>query len=245
MKPPGSEWTVFAHRGASGNAPENTLLAFRRAVELGAAWIELDVQRAGDRLLVFHDDRLERTTNGTGKWSDASLKTLRALDAGGGERIPFLEEVLDLVDRRAGINIELKGRDTASLAVALVRTRIRHGNWTADHFLLSSFHRAELDAARRMDPVLRLGLLVPRFHPGAFSYARRLGAYSMHLPRSCAEPGAIRAVRDRGMKTFVFTVNESLEAERLRAWGVDGVFSDFPERLMPSGERMNGGSDPA
>jgi glycerophosphoryl diester phosphodiesterase len=241
MKPPGTEWTVFAHRGASGTEPENTLRAFRRALEVGAGWIELDVQAVGGRLLVFHDNRLERTTDGTGKLSNASLEILRTLDAGGGERIPFLEEVLDLVGGRAGINIELKGRSTASIAVPLIRTCLRQGPWTADHFLLSSFRETELETARRMDPDLRLGLLVRRLHPGALAFAHRLDAYSVHLPRFGATPRAMGAATGRGMKTFVFTVNEPEGAERMRSRGAAGVFTDFPERLIDSPDALGEG----
>src|SRR5690349_21764556 len=101
------EFTVFGHRGAKGHAPENTLASFDKAIELGVKWVELDVQWHRDKLWVFHDIRLERCTDGTGWLADHDARTLRALDAGGGQKIPFLSEVLDRIDRRCGVNIEL------------------------------------------------------------------------------------------------------------------------------------------
>ena len=110
----------FAHRGASGHEPENTLSAVEKAIELGADWIEVDVYAVKGELIIIHDERLERTTNGTGYVRDTSLAYLRSLDAGKGQCIPTLREVLDSVDRRAGINVELKGPNTAGLAVSLI-----------------------------------------------------------------------------------------------------------------------------
>lgn len=103
----------FGHRGACGHEPENTLRSVRRALELGADGIEVDVHLADGRLVVIHDDTLNRTTNGTGPVAEKSFACLRSLNAGQGERIPTLEEVFDTVNRRAIVNIELKGLGTA------------------------------------------------------------------------------------------------------------------------------------
>ncbi|WP_372695342.1 glycerophosphodiester phosphodiesterase, partial [Immundisolibacter sp.] len=103
----------IAHRGASALAPENTLAAVRRAVEFGIPWVEVDVQACADGLVVIHDDTLERTTDGHGPVATQPLAALRRLDAGGGERIPLPQEVLDLCRGRCAVNLELKGPDVA------------------------------------------------------------------------------------------------------------------------------------
>ncbi len=128
----------FAHRGASGHEPENTLLAVEKAIVLGADWIEVDVYAVEGELIVIHDERLERTTNGTGCVMDKTLAYLRSLDAGKGQRIPTLREVFDCVDRRVGINVELKGPDTAGLAVSLIDEYVSHKGWNYDtvYFIL-------------------------------------------------------------------------------------------------------------
>src|SRR5262245_29681827 len=118
----------IGHRGARGYEPENTLLSFRKALALGAPCIELDVFAVGGQLVVFHDDRLERTTNGKGFLLEHSFEELRRLDAGKGEKIPTLSEVFAAVDRRAGINIELKGRNTAKPVADFV-SRMRTEGW--------------------------------------------------------------------------------------------------------------------
>jgi glycerophosphoryl diester phosphodiesterase len=107
----------FGHRGAAGHEPENTLLSVRRGVEFGADWIEIDVHAVGDNLAVIHDERLETTTNGSGSLKTKTWDYLKSLDAGKGEKIPTLAGVIDCVDRKVGIVIEIKNHDAASLVV--------------------------------------------------------------------------------------------------------------------------------
>ena len=111
----GKRFLCIGHRGAMGHAPENTLLSLKKALEMGAPCVEVDVYFVDGHLLVFHDDRLERTTNGFGYLADHDFEYLRSLDAGEGERIPTLREVFETVGLKAGVNIELKGPGTARL----------------------------------------------------------------------------------------------------------------------------------
>src|SRR4051794_29972802 len=104
---------IIGHRGAAGLEPENTLRSFARAIEIGVDAIELDVYCVDDRLVVIHDDTLERTTNGRGEVMKSTFAALRQLDAGRGERIPTLEEVFAAVPERLTVNVELKGSGTA------------------------------------------------------------------------------------------------------------------------------------
>jgi len=234
-------FTVFAHRGASGTEPENTLRAFRRAIEIGARWIELDVQCVGGRLVVFHDARLERTTNGTGPLNGQTIDALRSLDAGKGEKIPFLEEVLELVDKTSKINIELKGRGTAAPTASAIEEAVGKRGWTHDQFIVSSFFRKELKTAKALQSAIRIGFLYAG-HPLLFPAraAEKMGVYSVHLHRKCATSPLVRAIHRKGIRVFVFTVNDVEDAERLRSMRVDGIFTDYPERFLDPEKRDSG-----
>ena len=221
----------IGHRGAMGHAPENTLASFARALALGAHCVELDVQAVDGRLLVFHDDRLERCTNGRGAFADASFEALRALDAGNGERIPMLEEVLSLIAGRAGVNIELKGPGTAA-PVAHFLARLRADGGSDRLLLASSFDLASLGELRGRDPAVRIGLLCRRWSDDAVPAALRLGAYSIHLAFSQANADRVAQVQAAGLRCHVYTANQPADIARLRQLGVDGVFSDFPERVL-------------
>lgn len=219
----------FAHRGASGYEPENTLRSFCRALDMGASWVEADVFAVEGELVVIHDEHLERTTDGRGMVTDCSLACLRRLKAGDGERIPLLREVLEVIAGRAGINIELKGGGTADLTVTLVEEFVKAGRMSADDFLISSFDRCLLHRFRRLLPSVRIGLLYrgyPRFYP---RHARELGAYSLHVPQSVLTRRLVAEAHDRGLKVFVYTVNSKEDVIRLATMGVDGIFTDYPD----------------
>lgn len=223
----------IAHRGASGVAPENTLRAFETALRCGAPWIELDVHVVEDQLIVIHDDDLSRTTNGQGRLAERSFAYVRSLDAGDGERVPTLDEVFDLVDRRAGINIELKGPDTALPTLDRIQEALGHRGWTNEQFLVSSFDHTQLRIARGRLPAVRRGVLFPRTFPGnRIARARALGAYSVHFRLKSARRKLVDTAHAHGLQVMVYTVNRPADIRRMLAWGVDGVFSDFPERVL-------------
>lgn len=221
---------VIGHRGAAGHEPENTLRSFRRALELGADGLELDVRLSADgELVVFHDAALQRVTDGRGPLVRCTLAQLRACDAGKGERIPTLREVFELVDRRALINIELKARGTARPVEALIGEFIAQRGWAPEHFLVSSFLRGELALLR--DPRVRRGVLFTRPGIGWTTLARRLDAWSVHPRARWTGARFVRAAQQRGWRVIPFTVNDPAELARLRLIGVDGVFTDFPDRV--------------
>jgi glycerophosphoryl diester phosphodiesterase len=226
------EFICFAHRGASGHEPENTLAAVVKAVDLGADWIEVDVYAVAGELIVIHDERLERTTSGAGYVRDTSLAYLRSLDAGKGQCVPTLREVFDSIDRRARINVELKGPRTAGLAVSLIEEYVRERQWNYDQFIVSSFSRRQLRKVRKLNPDIRIGILIdrPRRHYAIF--ARRYHAYSVHVHIRIASARFIARAHERGLNVFVYTVNSPEDIDRLRALGVDGIFTDFPELVV-------------
>lgn len=225
--------TIIAHRGARSLAPENTLKAFALAVELGAPWVELDVQLHADRLWVFHDHRLERTTNGRGRFMDTTADRLRSLDAGDGERIPYLEEVIERIGRRARINVELKsGHGTAAAVATCIGAFLARG-WKPDDFLVSSFMLPELQAFRQLRPEVPLGALLWGIPLDLAACASTLGAAAVNIALEFADAELIADARSRGMQVLVYTVNEPDDAQRLQALGVNGIFTDYPQRFLP------------
>jgi glycerophosphoryl diester phosphodiesterase len=227
-----SGFLCFAHRGASGHEPENTLGAIEKAISMGASWIEIDVHAVEGELVVIHDERLEATTNGKGPVTKQSLAYLRSLDAGKGQRIPLLREVFELIADRAGINVELKGSGTAGPVVNLIDEYKKHHPLSYGQVLLSSFRRRELTRVRALNPEIPLGVLardILRSHTG---FARALGAVSLHVHHTAVRPALVDDAHRRGLKVFAYTLNDPGDLQRMRALGVDGVFTDYPELVL-------------
>ncbi len=222
----------FGHRGAAGHEPENTLRSVRRALELGADGVEVDVHFVDGQLVVIHDRTLGRTTNGHGFVSRKSFAQLRLLDAGLGERIPTLAEIFDAVDHRAIINVELKGPRTAVPVAALIDEYVRERGWRPEAFLVSAFDHAQLWEMRTLQPAIRLGALITRSPRSLAAFAERLGAWSVNLNRENVTAELVADAQRRGLKVFVYTVNQPRDVARMKQFGVDGVFSDYPEVVV-------------
>jgi len=152
------------------------------------------------------------------------------LDAGKGERVPLLREVLDAVDRRALVNIELKGRGTAEPVLALLKEYTVHRGWMPSDFLLSSFNRTEMRQARGGG--FPIGILFARSARIFRPLARALGAWSIHVPLGHVTPGLVARVHKDDRKVYVFTVNTREDMERLEKMGVDGIFTDYPNLML-------------
>jgi glycerophosphoryl diester phosphodiesterase len=183
-------------------------------------------------LVVIHDTTLERTTNGHGRVTKKSFAYLRSLDAGSGERIPTLAEIFDAVNRRAVINIELKGPHTAAPVAALIAGYVNRSGWRYEDFLVSSFDHARIREVRKLWPEIHIGALIEKTPRNLAKFAEALGAWSLHASKPCVTPGLVADTHRRGLKLFVFTVNEPKDIARMKTLGVDGVFSDFPERVV-------------
>jgi len=221
---------VIGHRGAMGHAPENTLLSIEKALELGASWIEVDVQAADGHLVVFHDIRLERVTNGIGYVSKQRFSYLRSLDAGAGQKIPTLDEVFEQIGQRVGINIELKGPNTAAPVAELIGRQLSQG-WARDRILVSSFNHPELMTFKKICPNIDIGPLVAGIPLGYAAFAQAMGAFSVHTCLDFIDSEFVKDARRRNLKLFVYTVNHPEDIARMQDLGVDGVFTDFPERV--------------
>lgn len=217
------------------------MASFRRAIELGATFIETDLQISRDgRLVAIHDDTLERTTNGTGLVSSCTLEELRRLDAGSwygpefaGERIPTLQEILDLA-READVvfYLELKP-DTAWGAEHVLVATMRAGREAARTLVLS-FSTAVLATVRRLDPILMCGFLfddLAAAQPDPVTCALRAGARQLAPRGNLVTPALIEHAHREGLQMVAWTVNETEQMRALIASGVDGIMTDYPDRL--------------
>lgn len=221
-------FSIIGHRGAKGHEPENTLRSVSRALDFGADGVEIDVYFVDGQLVVIHDETLERTTNGTGRVEERSFDYLRSLDAGAGERIPTLREIFERVNRRAFLNIELKGVRTAEPVSDLIREYLSERNWKNDDFIVSSFDLLEL--GRLASCGIRLGLLFKEAPGDYHKIAGSLGAYSVHVALHSVSQSFVDDAHGCGLKVLVYTVNSAADIRRMRELGVDGVFTDYPDR---------------
>lgn len=224
---------VIAHRGASAYRPENTLPAYELAVEQAADMIEVDLHRTRDGAVVIaHDAELERI-GGRGEIGDASLAEVRALDAGGGQPMPTLDELLDGFGARIALNLELKQGSRGAyaglpaVAAAAVRARGLEGRT-----LYSSFYDPVLHDLRRIDPEARIALLLSRRHPeGWLERADALGAEAVNPELPLVDRAFVERAHGEGLAVYVFTVDPLEEMQRLLALGVDGLFTNVPDRM--------------
>ncbi len=234
---------VIAHRGASGVAPENTLSAFRRAAEVGAPRIELDVQETSDGVIVvFHDDTLERTSDGAGAIGEHTAEELRGLDCGSwfgeafaGEPMPTLDEVLGWSAGRIAVNVELKVVGDAEVArrLAAASVQVVRDHGLSGSVVFSSFDSVAAAEAARLCPECEVAFLWDGETPAEpFAAAEATGARALHLSLDGLSPEVAAAARDRGWPVRVYTVNERDSLERALSVGVDGVFTDFPSQVL-------------
>ena len=230
---------VIAHRGASAAAPENTLLAFELAVQLGAEAIELDAKRTRDgEVVCFHDRTLLRTTGAAGTPGSRTLAELRTYDAGAwkgeafaGLRVPTLSEVMEAVGRRLLVNIELTDywADQPRLAEAVAGIVRRHRQ--ERRVLVSSFQSSALAAVEARAPeVARAHLVGPTWLATRDRFSRRRAeVQAEHLHESLALPARLAANQRAGKRVHVYTVDDPPAMRRLWGWGVDGLITDVPD----------------
>ncbi|MBB3189775.1 glycerophosphoryl diester phosphodiesterase [Halomonas cerina] len=238
---------LIAHRGLSARAPENTLTAVRAAHEAGCRWVELDVQLLGDGTpVIWHDRDVKRCSNGRGRLATLSLAGAKRLDAGGwfasafaGEPMATLEEMLALlVERGMGVNLELKvnrGHDPTTLAEVVVPTVL--AALPPEQRLLSSFDAQALARSRALagPEQLALGVLFKRIPDDWAERCRAVAAYSVHADWRYLRETRARSMKAAGVAMLCYTVNDIEVFERLGRWGIDGVFSDDPGRLVDQG----------
>lgn len=239
---PGSLPAVIGHRGAAGYAPENTIASLHKAHELGVSCVEFDVMLAADGTpVLFHDETLERTTNGSGRLADKAWEALKDLDAGtwfdsrfAAQRIPTLHQALVLLGRLGlGANVEIKPAEGQEASTGIITAKTLQESWPR-HLpapVLSSFSERALAAAADQAPEYPRAVLVSEFPDDWQARLKAHGATSLHASRRHLTEAQAKAVVGAGYALRVYTVNEDDEARKFYAWGAQSVFSDFPDRI--------------
>jgi glycerophosphoryl diester phosphodiesterase len=235
---------VLGHRGASHAAPQNTLAAFRKAADVGADGIELDVHLSRDGVpVVIHNNSVDSTTDGTGLVRELTLAQLKALDASAhfeppcsdaapftGERIPTLEEVLAEVGARVLVNIELKAAQTVALVPAVVDLVKRME--MANRVWFSSFKPYALYRARALAPDIPCGLLYGPLNPGTLLLKPFTPHEALHPYKDMVTERGVQRAHDRGLRVFTWTLDDPDVARKLAAWGVDGIITNEPAEIL-------------
>lgn len=240
---------LIGHRGAAICAPENTLISFEMALEMGCKGIELDVQMTKDgEFVVIHDYSVDRTTNGSGYVSELTYKEIRQLDAGSwfglefaGQKIPSLEEVLNIMPPDALVNIELKKElhEENHMEGKLVQL-LRRSN-AIENVVVSSFDHMSIKKVKELDPEVKTGLLLYSNLLDVFSYLEQhqLDVYSIHQTEEFITDKFVQEAHDRGYKVYAYTVNAVRAFKKCLDVNVDGVITDDPHIALRFGQEAS------
>ncbi|MGC8595093.1 MAG: glycerophosphodiester phosphodiesterase [Candidatus Kryptoniota bacterium] len=239
---------IVGHRGFSAIAPENTIASFRKAIEAGANMIEMDVMMSSDGgVFVFHDYKLGRTTNGSGLLRRVSKNYIRELDAGSwfsksfaGERVPFLEEVIELARSSLYINIEIKHKWSDGLHELVDKTvQLVEKHQMMDSCIFSSFNLEALRYLHFKYPDAKFGPLYRHnLNPTARSFPLKYNAQAVMLNHHFLNSRSVERLHEHGLKVMVYTVNSANRIEKLIKMGVDGIISDDPALVRRIARRV-------
>ena len=216
----------IGHRGAKGHEPENTLVSFEKAIHLNADGIELDVHLSLDgEIMVIHDETIDRTSRGKGFVNQFTALELKKLG------IPKLIEVLNLVNQKCFINIELKGNGTAQPVTASMEYYISEKNWNYNDFLISSFDRKMLEDVQLLNPKIRIGVLTEESVEEALAFAKKIKAFSIHPDYRLLTKENVALMQKNGFEVYPWTVNSKEDIQKIKSFNVNGIISDFPDRI--------------
>jgi glycerophosphoryl diester phosphodiesterase len=239
-----ARFAKIAHRGASGNFPENTRVAFEKAIEAHSDVIELDCQLTRDgHVVVFHDENLRRIAGFDGAVKERTLAQLKELDIGSwrkkshrGERILTLEEAFDMIGGRADVCIDIKQFPKSSEGIELKLLFIVSHYDYLDRTIFSSFDYRCLERVRELAPESRIGVICESAtKEDPIRAARELDAVSIHVEKRLATRDFLGQAWQEGLDVYVWTINEIREMARFVSLGVQGLISDFPERFSKLG----------
>jgi len=223
---------VIGHRGAMGHETENTLASVQKAMDLGVDMIEIDIFRIeSGEIVVFHDERVERLTNGGGRIEEYNIVDLKRLILDGNHGIPMLQDVLKLIDNKVRLNIELKGVNTSDRVNFIIENYVAKSDWTLDNFLISSFNWEELRVMRKFNQDIAIAVLTEDNPLEAIPIAKELNAEAINPDFTTLTRENVNEIKQAGFKIYTWTVNEPNDITQMKRMGVDGIFTNYPERL--------------
>lgn len=216
----------IGHRGAKGYVAENTMASFQKAIDLNVDGIELDVHLSLDgEIMVIHDETIDRTSDETGFVNHKNACELKQLG------IPTLEEVITLVNQKCTINIEIKDAKATNKVVALIEKFISENRWNQNKFQISSFDWEVLERVSNLNSTFLIGVLTNESIENALTFAQKINAYSINPFYKLIDKEKVTLLHQNGFLVFPFTGNEPHEIEWLKSLDVDGIISDFPDRI--------------
>ena len=223
---------TIGHRGAMGHETENTLASIQKALDLNVDMIEIDVFKiSSGEIVVFHDEKIDRLTNGSGDIESLDLEALKNLTVEGNHKIPLLSEVLDVINHKVPLNIELKGPGTSEGVIHIINSYMENEGWTLDDFLISSFNWEELKNMRRINKDIKIAILTEDDPLDAIPIANDLNAVAINPNYLSLTKENVLEIKSQGFKVFTWTVNDTKQISNMRILGVDGVFTNYPERV--------------
>ncbi len=223
---------VIGHRGAMGHETENTLASIQKAMDLGVDMIEIDVFKIeSGEIVVFHDDTVDRLANASGPLELFNIVDLKKLTLDGGHKIPMLQDVLRLIDNKVALNIELKGDDTADRVNFIVSSYIQRQGWSPENFIISSFKWNELEDMREYNDSIQIAVLTSEDPLKAITKAKELKATAINPQFESLTQENVNQIHEEGLKVYTWTVNEPADIEKMKSFGVDGIITNYPERV--------------
>ena len=221
----------IGHRGAKGHLAENTLESIQKALDLGVDGIEIDVHKcASGELIVMHDYTVNRLTDGSGEISKLTLKEIKKLKIKGRYEVPTLAQVLLLIKNRCLLNIELKGKDTAKEACRLLDFYVEKKGWEYSNFIISSFQLDLLEAVYKINKKIPIGVLTDTDLDDAVAFAKTVKAVAIHPDHTMLTEENVKKLKE-DFKVYTYTVNNLKPIVRIKSYEVDGMISDYPDRL--------------
>nr|WP_288979719.1 glycerophosphodiester phosphodiesterase family protein [uncultured Allomuricauda sp.] len=223
---------VIGHRGAMGHETENTLASVQKALDLGVDMIEIDVFKIqSGEIVVFHDEKVDRLTNGGGNIEEYNIVQLRQLILDGGHKIPMLQDVLKQIDNKVVLNIELKGPGTADRVNFIVDYYIKSKGWSPENFVISSFNWDELRDMRSHNADIKIAVLTSEDPIKAIDVAKELKAVAINPHFETLTKENTAKIHEEGLKVYTWTVNEPEDIQKMTEFGVDGIITNYPERV--------------
>ncbi len=228
---------VVGHRGAMGHETENTLASILKAIEMKVDMIEMDIFQIKDgTIVVFHDERLERLSNGFGNIEHCNLSEVKQLVIKEKHKIPTLQEVLDISDNGVSLNIELKNAGIAENLDAMLRHYVAEKGWIWSNFVISSFNWEELIALRKINAEVPIAILTTESQSPieALATAKAFNFIAINGYHTTLTTENVSQIHQEGYKVFAWTVNKPEDIQRMKLLGVDAIVSDYPERVRQS-----------
>lgn len=216
----------IGHRGAKGYVAENTLASFQKALDLKVDGIELDVHFSSDgKVVVIHDETIDRTTSKKGLVNDITASELKKMN------IPTLKEVLDLIDKRCFVNIEIKDSKATHSVLQIIQNYISEKNWNINLFQVSSFDWTILEVCYLENNQIQLGVLTENSIEEALTFAGKINAHSINPYYKLLNSENVKLLQENKFKIYTWTVNDEEDITFVKSLQVDGLISDFPDKI--------------